>query len=67
LYIQQTSNKNILVMKKLILERLKQESTWRGLIQLAIACGVGINPSQAASIITVGVSVVGAINVFKKD
>ena len=54
-------------MKKLILERLKQESTWRGLIQLAIACGVGINPSQAASIITVGVSVVGAINVFKKD
>jgi hypothetical protein len=55
------------VMKKLILNRLKQESTWRGLIQFAIACGVGIHPDQASAIIGVGVSVIGAINVFKKD
>jgi hypothetical protein len=54
-------------MKKLILDRLKQESTWRGLIQIAIACGVGIKPDQAAAIIAAGVSVIGAINVFKKD
>ena len=55
------------VMKNLILNRLKQESTWRGLIQLAIACGVGIQPDQAAAIIVAGVSMIGAINVFKKD
>ena len=54
-------------MKNLILDRLKQESTWRGLIQLAIACGVGIKPDQASAIIAVGVSVIGAINVLKKD
>jgi hypothetical protein len=54
-------------MKKTIFDRLKQESTWRGVIQLAIACGVGINPDQAAAIIAAGVSVIGVINVFKKD
>ena len=54
-------------MKTLILDRLKQESTWRGLIQLAIACGVGIKPDQAAAIIALGVSAIGASNVFKKD
>lgn len=54
-------------MKKFILDRLKQESTWRGLIQLAIACGVGIRPDQAIALIAVGSSVIGAINVLKKD
>jgi hypothetical protein len=54
-------------MKNLILDRLKQESTWRGLIQLVIACGVGIKPDQASAIIAAGVSVIGAINVLKKD
>jgi hypothetical protein len=54
-------------MKNLILDRFKQESTWRGLIQLLIACGVGVKPDQASAIIAVGVSVIGAINVFKKD
>jgi hypothetical protein len=54
-------------MKKFILDRLKQESTWRGLIQLVIACGIGINPDQAVALIAVGTSVIGAINVLKKD
>lgn len=54
-------------MKKIIFDRLKQESTWRGLIQLAIACGIGISPDQATAIIAAGVSIIGAINVLKKD
>jgi len=54
-------------MKKLILGHLRQESTWRGLIQFAIALGIGIKPDQAAALIAVGTSIIGAINVLKKD
>jgi len=67
LYVGLTYNNNIFVMKKLILGHLRQESTWRGLIQFAIALGIGIKPDQAAALIAVGTSIIGAINVLKKD
>lgn len=52
---------------KTILDYLKQESTWRGLVAIATAFGVKLAPDQANSIIASGLAVIGLINTFKKD
>ena len=52
-------------MRNIILSYLKQESTWRGLLQFATAAGVGLRPDQAASILSLGMAAIGAINTFK--
>lgn len=51
----------------MIITALKQESTWRGIIALAMAFGITIDPSLQAAIITIGLSLIGSINIFKKD
>ena len=50
-----------------ILTRLKQESTWRGLVTVATLAGWHFAPDQAEAIITTGASIVAAINVLKSD
>lgn len=50
-----------------ILEYLKMESTWRGLIQITTAFGIILQPAQAAAIIAGGTALVGLINAFKKN
>jgi len=50
-----------------LLERLAENSTWRGLVMLATAVGVQLDPNQANAIIAVGLAVVGLINVFRKQ
>jgi hypothetical protein len=52
---------------KTILEYLKQESTWRGIIAIATAFGIQLAPGQAESIIAAGLAAIGLINTFKKD
>ena len=52
---------------KLFLNALKQESTWRGIIAIATGLGVHFAPEMQNAIITVGLSIIGAINVVKKD
>ena len=47
------------------MNRLKQESTWRGIIILLTAFGIQIEPQLQSAIITVGLALVGAINVLK--
>jgi hypothetical protein len=47
------------------MNRIKQESTWRGLILMLTAFGVQIAPELQEAIITVGLAIVGAINVLK--
>lgn len=49
-----------------LLERLKEPSTWRGAVMLAIGLGVGISPGQIETIVSLGTAVVGAIGVFAK-
>jgi len=49
-----------------ILDRLAENSTWRGIIGLITAAGVALKPEQADKIIAVGLALVGAINVFRK-
>jgi hypothetical protein len=50
-----------------LLERLTENSTWRGLVMLATALGVQLDPSQANAIIAAGLALVGIINVFRKQ
>lgn len=50
-----------------ILDRLAESSTWRGIALLATAAGVQLSPEQSTAIITAGLGIVGAINVFRKE
>jgi hypothetical protein len=50
-----------------LFDRLSENSTWRGLVMLATALGVQLDPSQANAIIAVGLALVGLINVFRKQ
>lgn len=49
------------------LARLKEPSTWRGGVLLASGLGVGLAPEQMDAIVSVGVSIAGAIGVFSPD
>lgn len=48
-----------------IIRALKQESTWRGIIAIAAACGIQLEPQLAESIITVALALIGGINLVK--
>ena len=50
-----------------IIEALKQESTWRGIIAIITAAGVVISPELATHIIALGMTIIGTINIAKKD
>lgn len=52
---------------KVLFKYLQSESTWRGIIQIATAVGIVLNPAQAAALIAGGTAIVGVINAFKKD
>jgi len=52
---------------KIVLDYLKSESTWRGLVAIATAFGVQLAPDQANAIIAAGLAIIGLINTFKKD
>lgn len=50
-----------------IINRLKEKSTWRGIIAVATALGVSWSPDQIAAIVALGVAVAGAFEVFFKE
>jgi len=50
-----------------LFDRLSENSTWRGLVMLATALGVQLDPSQANAIIALGLALVGLINVLRKQ
>jgi hypothetical protein len=50
----------------LLLQRLSENSTWRGLILIATAIGVKLEPELQESIIVAGLGLVGLINVIRK-
>lgn len=50
-----------------IIERLSENSTWRGLVLLSTALGVVLSPEQIESIIATGLAIIGTINVFRKS
>lgn len=54
-------------MKEFILARGKEASTWRGLVAIVTAAGVGISPEQGEAIIALGLAIIGVIGVFTAD
>lgn len=50
-----------------IVSRMKEPTTWRGLIGILAGLGVAIDPHQAAIILAVGVGLAGFIGVVSKD
>lgn len=49
-----------------IIERLGENSTWRGFILLGTALGLRLEPELANQIIASGLALVGLINVIRK-
>jgi hypothetical protein len=52
-----------MVMKVYLLARLKEASTWRGLVYLLTALGVTVSPALAEAIIAAGMALAGVIGV----
>lgn len=50
----------------LVLKRLSENSTWRGLILLATALGLKLDPELQNQILAAGLGVIGLINVIRK-
>lgn len=50
-----------------ILSRLKEASTWRGIIALITGGWTSLNPEQIEAIIPIALAIVGAIGVFLPD
>ena len=48
-----------------IMDRLGENSTWRGIVGLLTAAGVALKPDQADKIIAAGIAIVGVINIFR--
>ena len=49
---------------KWIKARLKERSTWKGLVWLITACGIALTPEQTEAIITAGLALAGVLDVF---
>jgi hypothetical protein len=49
----------------IIIEKLKQESTWRGIIAIAAAFGLQAEPELTNAIVMVALALIGSINVIK--
>lgn len=50
-----------------MLRRLREASTWRGLVWLATVAGLSLRPEQAEAIVTVGMAISGLLGVFMSD
>ena len=52
---------------KYIVDRLKEPSSWRGLVMIATAFGVAVNPDLLAAIVSAGTGIAGVIGFAFKD
>jgi hypothetical protein len=50
-----------------VLERLKEPSTWRGLLALATALGVKLHPELQEAILSTGLALIGLINMVRVE
>ena len=49
------------------LARLREPSTWRGLVWLATVAGLSLRPDQAEAIVAAGMALAGLLGVFLSD
>lgn len=52
---------------KWLLRRLREPSTWRGLVWLATVAGLSLRPDQAEAIVAAGMALAGLLGVFLAD
>ena len=52
---------------KWLIARLKEGSTWRGLVWLLTVCGVLLTPEQTEAIVLAGMALAGLLGVFLTD
>lgn len=50
-----------------LLDRLGENSTWRGLTLLLASAGIAIDPEHASAFTALGLSTVGVINVLRRN
>jgi hypothetical protein len=48
-------------------DRLKEETTWAGIISVIAAAGIMLSPEQSEAIIALGMALVGAVLAWRKD
>ena len=53
--------------REYVIERLKEPSTWRGIILILAAAGVPIAPAMAEQIIAAGMAAAGLVAVATSD
>ena len=63
-YVYQIGGK---IMFQFILNRLKEASTWRGLILMVTAAGVAVSDTQQIAIIAAGIALAGVVGAFLPD
>jgi hypothetical protein len=54
-------------LARFALARLREPSTWRGIVLFISGCGAAISPALALQIVSVGVSVAGLIGMLLGD
>jgi uncharacterized membrane protein len=50
-----------------LIERLKEPSTWRGIVMLVTGFGLALSSEMQEQIITVGISLAGLIGMLTSD
>ena len=58
---------NFDTLKAYLLARAQEASTWRGLILIATAFGVGIDPQRQEAIVALGMGLAGGIGALFPD
>jgi len=54
-------------MKDYLLARIREASTWRGVVMLLTAAGVALSAAQTEALVALGMAVAGVIGVFVPD
>jgi len=49
------------------INRLKEASTWRGIVAVVTACGLSVSPELGEAIVGAGLALMGIIGVFFPD
>jgi len=58
---------NIITVVDWIVARIKEPSTWRGIASVAGLVGLHLAPEQWESITTATISIIAAIEIFRKE
>ncbi len=54
-------------MVEYVIARLKEASTWRGIIGLLTAAGISVSPEMLDKIVSAGMALMGVVGMFFKD